>query len=230
MTENGTEPYVYPQDLEKRLLNSLKLEEEDKFVLTLDAFVESASRFAYDEMILSFTQLALAVLKTATGEMQADPERIGIQRSHISKQLADRDTLEEIKIWYRQLYEAIVQVVNERKDSKQSEMVKQLVDYISIHYRDPNLSVESLADQVRLSPNHLRLIFKNQLGQSLSEHITDIRFKQAMRMLRETEERIKDIAEEVGFANPGYFYTSFKKYTGVSAAQYREDYKAGRSS
>ncbi|MCQ6561276.1 helix-turn-helix domain-containing protein [Paenibacillus mendelii] len=228
--ENGTEPYVYPHDLEKRLLNSLKLEEEDKYNRSLDAFVQSVSPFTYDEVILSLTQLALAVVKTATGEMQVDPERLGVQRSHISKQLADRDTLEEIKLWYHQLYKAIVQAVNERKDSKQDDMVRQLVDYISVHYHDPNLSVESLADQVHLSPNHLRLIFKKQLGKSLSEHITDIRFIQAMRLLRESDERIKNIAEKVGFANTGYFYTSFKKYTGVSAAQYRDDHKAGTSS
>ncbi|GGD78682.1 helix-turn-helix domain-containing protein [Paenibacillus nasutitermitis] len=228
--DNGKEPYIYPHEAEKRLLNSLKLEEEDKFNQSLHLFVQMASQFSYDEMILSFTQLTLAVMKTATSQMQVDPERLDIQRSHISKQLAERETFEEIQIWYRELYATIVQAVNERKDSKQSDMVKQLVDYISVHYDDANLSVESLADQVQLSPNHLRLIVKKQLGKSLSEYITDIRFMHAMRMLRETDERIKDIAEKVGFVNTGYFYTSFKKYVGVSAAQYREDHKTEQSS
>jgi len=219
-------PYEYPHDLEKRLLNSLRLEDRDKFDRSLDAFAQAANRFAYDEAILSFTQLALAVVKTATGEMQVDPEQLGLQRQNIPRQLTERDTLEEIKLWFGRIYASIAQAAGERKDSRQAEMIKQLADYISVHYRDPNLSVESLADQVRLSPNHLRLIFKNHFGKSLSEYITDIRFEHAKRLLRETDKRIKDIAEEVGFANTGYFYTNFKKYTGVSAAQFREACKA----
>jgi len=223
--ETDSEPYVYPQEIEKRLLNSLKLEDERQYSKALDGFVTSVSNFAYDEIILSFTQLALAVVKTATAEMQADPERLGLQQTNIARQLAECDTFDEIKDWYSQLYAAIIHAVNERKDSRQGDMVKQLVDYIELHYSDPNLSVETLADLAHLSANHLRLIFKRELGKSISEYITATRFTHAMRLLRESDERIKDIAEKVGYVNTGYFYTSFKKYTGVSAAQYRDDHK-----
>ncbi len=226
--EEGKEPYVYPHDLEKRLLGSLKLEDEEKFYRSLDVFIQSVSRFSYDEIILSFTQLALAVMKTATSEMQVDPECFSVQRGSISRQLAAQDTFVEMKAWFISYYTIIIQAVNERKDSKQGDLVKQLVSFISTHYHDPNLSVESLADHAHFSPNHLRVIFKKQIGESLSEYIAGVRFAHAKRMLRETDELIKDIATAVGFVNTSYFYTSFKKYTGVSAAQYREDYLAGK--
>jgi two-component system response regulator YesN len=223
--ENGREEYLYPLDLEKKLVDSLKLEDEEKYMRILDKLMQSVSQFTYDEIILSLTQSALAIIKTATGIMQVDPERLGSQRQNIMKQISELDTLNEIRDWYKRLYTAIITVVNERKDSKQEEVIKKVEDYILTHYHDMNLSVESLAEMVYFSPNHLRLIFKKQVGKSISEYITDIRFMHAMQLLRETNDSIKDIAEEVGFANSSYFYTSFKKYTGVSAAQYREDSK-----
>jgi len=86
-----------------------------------------------------------------------------------------------------------------------------------------DISIESIAAQVYLSPSYLGHLFKKQKGQSLRQYITAYRIEQAKIYLRSTNIRIVDIGKKVGFPNPSYFTLMFRSHTGVTPAQYREE-------
>jgi two-component system response regulator YesN len=94
--------------------------------------------------------------------------------------------------------------------------------YIQTHFKDNKLSLEQVARAVAMSPCYLSAIFKPESGQTLREYITSLRLKRAKELLEVTAYRVGEVGYAVGFNNPTYFSTIFKKYFGISPAEYRE--------
>ena len=84
-----------------------------------------------------------------------------------------------------------------------------------------NLSNSRLAEVVCLSIEGLSKLFRKHLGISPSAYVTQMRIKEAGRLLSQTEMSIEQIAATTGFPNRNYFTRVFKKITKESPAKYR---------
>ena len=114
---------------------------------------------------------------------------------------------------------------DERSTSRQGERDQPLLyakEYIDTHYADPDLSVEKLADMVKLSPVYFGRQFSNMFRVSCTNYIIDVRMNRAAGMLIETNETVRAISEAVGIGTPNYFFLLFKKKYGMTPAQYRK--------
>lgn len=103
--------------------------------------------------------------------------------------------------------------------------VYSVLEYINNNYKNPNLSVEMIAEAVGKSVNYTRAMFKKSMGISISEYIRKKRFEEVCRLLIETDHDAYKIGKMTGFESVNYFYTGFKKYTGMTCNQYREKNK-----
>ena len=96
----------------------------------------------------------------------------------------------------------------------------------SITYIDRNyfrsLSLEELSNQVNLSPSYFSFLFKNVTGENYTEYLKKLRIKKAIEYLKETNMKIYEIANKVGFNDYKYFASQFKKTTGTSPGEYRD--------
>lgn len=93
--------------------------------------------------------------------------------------------------------------------------------YIRKGYYRP-LDLTSIADHLHVNPTYLSHIFKRDMGVGLTQYITRIRMEQAQRLLRETDQKVAQIAQDVGLSDPRYFNTVFKRQTGATPTEYRE--------
>jgi len=84
-----------------------------------------------------------------------------------------------------------------------------------------HLSLSEIAWEVRLSAEHLALIFKQKTGQTVFEFLRDIRIESAKSYLISSKRGITEISELVGFSSPTLFCRNFKKATGSSPTDYR---------
>lgn len=98
------------------------------------------------------------------------------------------------------------------------------LSYIEAHYKE-DFPLEKIASHFNMSVGHFSKIFKQQLGITPKEYISNYRLTQATVDLVETDHAIIDIAFEHGFTNINSFYTIFKKEYGISPAQYRKKMK-----
>ena len=96
--------------------------------------------------------------------------------------------------------------------------------YIDRHYMDPELSLSSVANAVSVSPNHLSTLFKSKIGVGFSEYLTEVRIRQAKRLLITSDLRVSEFGERVGYQNMEYFSMLFKKNTGQTPSQYRRSH------
>lgn len=99
--------------------------------------------------------------------------------------------------------------------------VDQVKQYIMYHVKE-DLSIDKLAAMVYLSQGYLSYIFKKETGMNLSRYIKQCRMEKAKALLKETNMKIVQICEEVGFSNVSYFCQSFREYCGISPDRYRK--------
>jgi AraC family transcriptional regulator, arabinose operon regulatory protein len=82
-------------------------------------------------------------------------------------------------------------------------------------------AVESLAGRVGLSRSRFAALFSSQVGQSPQSYIESTRLARAAQLLQSSSWQVQQIAEQVGFADPLYFSTRFRRQYGLAPAQYR---------
>ncbi|MDQ0253195.1 two-component system response regulator YesN [Evansella vedderi] len=96
---------------------------------------------------------------------------------------------------------------------KHRQLVEQLIDYVQENLGE-NVTLQDIANKLYISRNYLGRIFKDVTGESFKNYITRVRVEKAKKMIQEGNHLIYEVAEKVGFGNPAYFTTTFKKYTG----------------
>lgn len=101
-----------------------------------------------------------------------------------------------------------------------AQIVELIKRHIDSHY-ESNLSLSSLADRFHIHPTHLSEIFKKHTGSNFSEYVQGVRMREAAELLKHPHLKLDDICRLIGFSQPSYFSTVFKKYSGQSPNDYR---------
>lgn len=114
---------------------------------------------------------------------------------------------------YRQL------ALEPHKDKEKST----LLNYISTHYTDPELSLESVAAATAINRTKVNDILKAELGYTFSTYLNKVRLAEAARLLSEKETAsVGEIAYAVGYNNASYFNKLFKAEYGCTPKAFRK--------
>ncbi|MBY3620184.1 response regulator transcription factor [Acinetobacter sp. CUI P1] len=102
--------------------------------------------------------------------------------------------------------------------------MKYMVDQVSKHYRE-ELSLKTLSQRMNMHPTYLGQLFQKEMGRSFSDYVNQFRIEKARQLLLQTTLLTNEIAAEVGYLDPAYFYRQFKKSVGISPTELRKMYK-----
>ena len=119
--------------------------------------------------------------------------------------------LDEIDRAFDRAFIAICENYSEKKAEKYSELAKHIKGIVQEHYHDSSLNSQRIADMIQMNNAYLGRLFKNSYGRSINDYINTCRLEEGMRLLRQTDLSVEEIAQEVGFSNIKYFYVLFKK-------------------
>lgn len=125
---------------------------------------------------------------------------------------------------YKKKYELVISecidyILKNQKDT--DHIVDYVKNYINENYAK-DISVDLLADKLKISRTYLSRYFKNSTGINLSDYINTFRMKKACTLLQNSLLMVKDIAPQVGICNIGTFVRLFKSYTGKTPNDYRK--------
>lgn len=95
-----------------------------------------------------------------------------------------------------------------------------LTEYIDKHY-NTDLSLETLAQIVHFNPSYLSRIFKQFAGENIFEYVKRVRMRESKTLLEETDFKVAEISEMVGYKSANYFCYVFKTSCGCSPQAYR---------
>ena len=98
--------------------------------------------------------------------------------------------------------------------------IRTAIDYMEEHLKD-NISAQDVADQVYLSPFFFQRGFSLMTGYGIGEYIRNRRLYQAAVDLKETDDKVIDIAFRYGYETPESFTKAFSRFHGVTPSQVR---------
>ncbi|BFH68421.1 DNA-binding response regulator [Paenibacillus dendritiformis] len=101
-----------------------------------------------------------------------------------------------------------------------------ITKYIEDHYGD-DLSLDSLAAKVYLSPHYLSSMFKKTMGCGLNKYIKNVRMRKAKELLTSTHLKVSDISSAVGYRDVSYFCQNYRDFYGRTPEKYRQFMAAG---
>ncbi len=106
--------------------------------------------------------------------------------------------------------------------------IDRAIDYIrKNYYKDIDLTVVS--NHVSLNYSYFSHAFKEQTGMSFVKYLRSVRIDKAKELLKESQMKIYEVAEEVGFENHKHFSRAFRETIGISPLEYREESKIIKS-
>ncbi len=93
-------------------------------------------------------------------------------------------------------------------------------------YLDSTLTLQVLAEKMELSAHHISQVINDLEGKNFSDFINDYRINDARKLLMESDLKIIQVAYQTGYNNKASFHNAFKKITGLSPSEYRENQAA----
>lgn len=117
------------------------------------------------------------------------------------------------------LLESAAYIAKLRKEQAQGS-IRKVKQYMETHYHE-NLSLKSIASIFYMNPVYLGQLFKKTYGMYFNEYLLKLRINEAKKLLRQTDFRVYEISEKVGFNNADYFVSQFQKLERLTPTEYR---------
>ncbi|WP_194287363.1 response regulator [Gracilibacillus oryzae] len=129
----------------------------------------------------------------------------------------------EIKDVLANVLEEVMKKLAEKENSSRHviDVVKQ---YIHENLSE-DLSLDSLAEKVYLTPGYLSEKFRKETGWGINKYIKYVRMEKGKELLYHTNMKVNNIGQTVGYTNVSYFCKSFREHFGTSPKKYREKSK-----
>ncbi len=212
----------YPQDMQRRLVNAVMGADEAGVREILAQLREQNRRGAaipdYIARLLADSLLSTLLQINAMAGLPAEKSNevlAGVQSLMTLPAEAQLDTIGA-------LYGALCAAVRQTKgDGCRQQSIDEVTAYIDGHYMDADLSLAGVADRFHMSESYLSCLFKAQTGTNFFSYVEDLRIARAKTLLRETNLKINEIAQQSGYASANSFCRAFKRNTGESATNYR---------
>ncbi|MBW4081499.1 response regulator [Paenibacillus sp. S150] len=103
---------------------------------------------------------------------------------------------------------------------KLSGIIRLATAYIDEHLLE-DVTLARTAEQIHVSVSHLSRLFLKETGQHFNEYVTAKKMLLARKLLRDSNRKVYEVAEELGYANPHYFSKLFKDDTGLTPLEFR---------
>jgi len=205
------------------LENYLRHGAKDEFVTFFDAYLHPFSETVLRSTLVKNYILVDAILATArlVNEQGGDVDAVLPELNSMETILASIKSVEQLREQAYKIISVALTFRDNHPDSLHKNMIRQAREYIGCHYANPDLSLNEVSAQANLSASHFSSVFSQETGQTFKEYLTELRINKARELLRMTSLRSADIAYQVGYSDPHYFSSVFKKNTGLSPLEFR---------
>ncbi|MBO9610259.1 MAG: helix-turn-helix transcriptional regulator [Paenibacillaceae bacterium] len=139
--------------------------------------------------------------------------------TELERRFGDPDTLSLLQDGLERYAAAAIQLLEAGKSGVDPK-IEFIVHYMREHFAE-DISLDRMADKVKITPTYLSSYFKEKMGLNFKEYLNDIRMQHAKRYLLETDWKIQDVAERVGYRSLTPFTRMFKLATGMTPNEFR---------
>lgn len=211
----------YPFALEKEVVRALRLEERDEVERRIRLFIRELSEKGKTEIRIQPGMMQLfAKIQEEIFHSGLHPNEL-FRRKNLLQELSELREPERAVGWMMErCISPYLKEMEGRKNRQQKRLVEQVPEMIHQDYMN-DISLESCADRAGTNSYTLSKAFKQVTGINFIDYVTRLRIEKAKELLLETNKKIHDVSEEVGYRH-SYFNRIFKKQVGIPPSRYRQ--------
>jgi two-component system response regulator YesN len=215
---------VYPWEAELETSTAIAEEDADRAARGIAGFCGELARLRLDDRRLQrvLGQLTSAIARQFMAK-GVDLHETAAAGTLDPRELLDREgSLEGVCHRLAELVRGSLGELGSRRQRSVRRVVEVAREYLGRNYARADLSLAGVAESLGLSPAYFSRLFHRETGESYVDHVIGLRIAEAKRLLRTSALRIADVGAAVGYQNPQYFCTIFRRIAGSSPAEYRE--------
>ena len=196
-----------------QMRTALRTRNEKYVEIAFDEIMDMLKRarsFSHLQKMLHSLRLAIDGMLASYGRELDEPEVFAIDHY---------PTFDHLRAGVK---EKLLEIVASMPDGPaMSAPVLEAVRYIRHHFRE-DVALADVAKHIDMSPSWLTKHFNRECGMSIPQYLLSVRMERAQRLFLETNMLVFEVANAVGFDNPRYFVSVFKKETGMTPKAFRE--------
>lgn len=134
--------------------------------------------------------------------------------------LSDYKHLSEVQSCFLRFCENTADSIAGKRENINQKQAVLALDYIEKNYQNVDMSLNMVCAYLCVSTSYFSTFFKNATGETFVEALTRIRMEKAKKLLETTNMKSYEVALEVGYNDPHYFSSIFKKRQGMTPTEY----------
>jgi len=189
------------------------------FASTLQAISEIAvqsemmKQYLFIDIILTAIQF-VSDLNGEIAQLEADIQGIDELLNRLKN-------LDQIKAELRRIFDVALSFRNSQMNPERTLIIRQAQAHLESHFSDPELQMSKVAQKYNLSAGHFSTSFHHEVGETFRDYVARLRLNRAKELLRTTNLKVSEVAYQSGFSDAHYFSSVFKKKTGLTPRQFR---------
>ena len=213
-----------------RFLSSGSLEEVESFVGALFTEISEdhfRSLMIRQYIIMNIYATVLTFCKKlrkdagAEGESYGQWEGIRENEEILKQAVTTAESVDDIKDYIGTLLDHAIELRNTVSGRRYSDIIQTAKKRIEQDYMSEDISLNSVAAEVCMSPSYFSSVFSKEMGKTFIEYLTEVRMEKAKQYLACSSMKTSEISYEVGYKDPHYFSYIFKKTQGCTPKEYR---------
>ena len=212
--------FLLPEAEVNNLFNEIKLGKASGMEISLEEILNSVKMHNYED----FNYLIHFLIYRTRKLIEEVKDSIAASYISLNEELddiADIETIPEIRSKFSEIFSCVIESLQEKQSNKALHLAEKVKKYIDVNFKDVKLCTEEIAEKMGFSAQYIRFTYKNIYGSSILEYINSLRLQYCKEQLLGTRLPLKKIFRLAGYYNYSYFFTLFKKETGLTPNQFR---------
>jgi len=178
------------------------------------------------ELMIMIQNLVLSILISL--EDQISDHLKGDGKSAFIIQLLESSHLSNIEMRFLEFCTGLSGDIAVKRENPSAKQAIRAMDYIENNFMNVNISLNMVCEYLCVSTSYFSALFKNATGETFIEALTRIRIEKAKDFLESSDMKNYEVALAVGYQDPHYFSSIFKKRIGMTPTEYAKQLKRGR--
>ena len=172
-------------------------------------------------MVRQYVVIDVCIVILSFCERISSANRLQEEAEELQKMMQKIHSLSEIKKYVVRLLNEAIELRDAESGRRYSDLIAAAKKEIENHYMTEEISLNTVAISVGMSPSYFSSIFIKEAGKTFVEYLTEVRIEKAKEFLMCSSMKTSEIGYEVGYKDPHYFSYIFKKVQGCSPKEYR---------
>ena len=212
----------YPIELERDTFTSLSRGDVAAVREKANVFFDWMERHAPEDLDSMRLKVLELVLRSEYDAFAAGSVNYAFdyRKDYITQVNALQDT-RQIRDWFLDHMTSIAGTIHDQAEEKDESTVARACKYIQENFRR-ELSLDDVSKEVNVSPYYFSKLFKEEVGENFIDYLTALRIGNAKELLKRPPLSVREAGLQSGYPDPNYFSRIFKKHTGMTPREYRE--------